>query len=97
LIRSSATINYRLVVVAVAITVVIILDDHIVPIAMFIAITDHRTVAICIAVAVMPGADGYANRPDANANLFRARRYDSTNPGDGGNHQGVSHHVLLTL
>jgi hypothetical protein len=95
LIRSLAAINYRLVVVAI--TVVIILDDHIVPIAMFVAVTDDRTVTISIAVTVMPSADRYANRSDTNSNLFRARRYCSTNAGDGGNHQSVSHLVLLTL
>jgi hypothetical protein len=73
LIRSLAVINYGLVVVPVAITVVIFLNDHVVPIPMFVAITDDCTVAISIAVAAMPSADCYANRPHTNSNLFRAR------------------------
>jgi hypothetical protein len=97
LVRSLAAINYRLVVVPIAITVVIFLDDHCVPIAMFVAITDDRTVAISIAVAVMPSADCYANRSDTNPNLFRARGHYSANARNGGNYQSVFHHVLLTL
>jgi hypothetical protein len=96
LIRSLAAINYRLVV-PVAITVVIFLNDYSVPIAMFVAITDDCTVVISIAVAVMPSADCYANRSDTNSNLFRARRHYSTNARNGGNYQSVFHHVLLTL
>jgi hypothetical protein len=94
---SSAAINYRLVVVPIAITVVIFLDDYGVPIPMFVAIPDHCTVAISIAVAVMPGPDCYADRSDTNSNLFRARRHCSTDARNGGNYQSVFHHVLLTL
>jgi len=93
LIRSLAAINYRLVVVPVAI--VILLNDDSVPVAMFVAITDDCTVAISIAVAVMPGADCYANRSDTNSNLFRARWHYNTNARNGGNYQSVFHHVLL--
>jgi hypothetical protein len=93
LIRSLAAIHYRLVVVPVAI--VILLNDDSVPVAMFVAITDDCTVAISIAVAVMPGADCYANRSDTNSNLFRARWHYNTNARNGGNYQSVFHHVLL--
>jgi hypothetical protein len=97
LIRSSAAINYRLVVVPVAIAVVIFLDHYSVPIAVFIAITDDRTVVISIAVAVMPSTDCYADRSDANSNLLRARRHYSTKARNGGYHQSVFHYVLLIL
>jgi hypothetical protein len=92
-----AAINYRLVVIPVAVTVVIFLHYHGVPIAMFVAITDDCTVVISIAVAVMPSADCYTNRSDTNSNLFRARRHCSTNARNGSNYQNVSHKVLLTL
>jgi hypothetical protein len=95
LIRSLAAINYRLVVVPVAITVVIFLNDYSVPIAMFVAITDDCT--ITISIAVMPGADCYANRSDTNSNLVRARRHCSTDARNGGNYQSVFHDVLLAL
>jgi orotate phosphoribosyltransferase-like protein len=90
-------INYRLVVVPVAISVVISLNDYSVPIAMFVTITDHCTVVISIAVAVMPSADCYADRTDTDSNLFRTRRHCSTNSRNGGNYQSVFHHILLTL
>jgi hypothetical protein len=86
-------INYRFVVVPIAIAVVIFLNDYSVPVPMFVAITYDCTVVISIAVAVMPGADCYANRSDTNANLFRARRQCSTNARNGGNYQSVFHHV----
>jgi hypothetical protein len=90
-------INYRLVVVPVAITVVIFLDDYIVSIAMFVAITDDCTVVISIAVVVMSSTDCYANRSDTNSNLFRARRHYRTNARNGGDYQSVFHHDLLLL
>ena len=83
--------------VPIAITVVTFLNDYCVPIPMFVAITDNCTVAISIAVAVMPSADCYANRSDTNSNLFRARGHCSTDARNGGNYQSVFHHVLLTL
>jgi hypothetical protein len=92
---SSAAINYRLVVVPVAITVVIFLDDYGVPIPMFVAIPDDCTVAISI--AIMSSADSYADRSDTNSDLFRARGHCSTDARNGGNYQSVFHHVLLTL
>jgi hypothetical protein len=90
-------IDYRLVMVPVAITIVIFLNDYSVPIPMFIAITDDCTVAISIAVTVMPSADCYADRSDTNSNLFRARRHCSTNARNGCNYQSVFHQVLLKL
>jgi hypothetical protein len=90
-------INDRLVVVPVAITVVILLDDHSVPIPMFVAIADDRTVAISIAVTVMPGADRYARRSDSDSDLFRTRRHCSTNARNSGNNQSVFHRILLAL
>jgi hypothetical protein len=97
LIRSLAAINYRLVVVPVAITVVIFLDDYSVPIPMFIAITNDCTVVISIAVTVMPSADCYAYRSYTDSNLFRTRGHCNTNARNGGSYQSVFHHVLLTL
>jgi hypothetical protein len=95
--ESSAAIDYRPVVVPVAITVVIFLNDYGVPIPMFVAIPDNCTIAISIAIAVMSSADCYADRSDTNSNLFRARRHCSTDARNGGNYQSVFHHVLLTL
>ena len=95
--ESSAAINYRLIVVSIAITVVIFLNDYCVPIPMFVAITDDYTVVISIAVAVMSSADCYPNRSDTNSNLLRARRRYSANPRNGGNNQSVFHHVLQIL
>jgi hypothetical protein len=89
-------IDYRLVVVPIAITVVIFLDDYSVPMPMFVAIADDCTVVISITIAVMPSADCYANRSDTNSNLFRARRH-CTNARNGYNYQSVFHHVLQTL
>jgi hypothetical protein len=97
LIRALATINYRLVVIPIALTVVIFLDHYRVPIPMFVAISDDCTVVISIAVAVMTSANCYANRSDTNSNLFRDRRHYSANARNGGNYQSVFHHVLLTL
>ena len=96
---SSAAINYRPVAVPIAITVVIFLDDYSVPIPipMLVALTHNSTVVIPVTVAVMPRADGYANRSDTNSYLFGARRHCSTNARDSGNYQSVFHHVLLTL
>jgi hypothetical protein len=96
-VRSLAAINYRPVVVSVAITVVIFLDDDSVPIPMFVAIADDRTVAISIAVTVMPSPDCYAGRSDTDSNLFRTRRQRYTNARNSGNYQSKLHHVLLTL
>jgi hypothetical protein len=95
--ESSAAINYSLVVVPIAITVVIFLNDYGVPIPMFVAIPDDCTVVISIAIAVMSSADCYANRSDTNSNLFRARWHCSTDARNGSNYQSVFHHVLLTL
>jgi hypothetical protein len=78
LLRSLAAINYRLVVVPVAITVVIFLNDYSVPIPMFVAITNDCTVVISIAVTVMPSADCYAHRSYTDSNLFRTRRHSAT-------------------
>jgi hypothetical protein len=94
---SSAAIDYRLVMVPIAITVVIFLNDYGVPIPMFVAIPDDCTVVISIAIAVMSSADCYPNRSDTNSKLFRARRHSSTDARNGGNYQSVFHHVLLTL
>jgi hypothetical protein len=82
-------------VVPVAITVVIFLNDYSVPIPVFVAITDNRTVVVSIAVPIMSSADCYANRPDTNSNLLRARRHSSANARHSGNHQSVFHYVLL--
>jgi hypothetical protein len=95
LVRSSAAIDYRPVVISVAITVVIFLDDYSVPIPVFVAITDDCTVAISI--AVMPSADCHAYRSDTDSNVFRARRHCSTNARNSGNNQSVFHRILLTL
>jgi hypothetical protein len=94
---SSAAINYRLIVVPIAITVVIFLDDYSVPIPMFVAITDDSTVVISITIAVMPSADCYADRSDTKSNLLSARRHCTTNARNGCNYQSVFHHVLLIL
>jgi hypothetical protein len=85
------------VMVPVVITIVIFLNDYSVPIPMFVAITNDCTVVISITIAVMPGADCYANRPDTNSNLFRARRHCNTQARNGCNDQSIFHHVLLTL
>jgi hypothetical protein len=97
LVRSLAAIDYRPVVVSVAIAVVIFLDDDSVPIPMFVAIADDCAVAISIAVAVMPSTDRYAGRSDTDSNLFRTRRQRNTNARNSGNYQSKFHHVLLTL
>jgi hypothetical protein len=93
LIRLLAAINYRLVVVPIAITIVIFLNHSGVPIAMFDAITDDCTVVSSIAVARLPSADCYTNRSDTDSNLIRARRHYGTNARNGGNYQSVFHHV----
>jgi hypothetical protein len=95
LVRSLAAIDYRPVVVSVAIAVVIFLDDDSVPIPMFVAIADDCAVAISI--AVMPSTDCYAGRSDTDSNLFRTRRQRNTNARNSGNYQSKFHHVLLTL
>jgi hypothetical protein len=95
--EASATINYRPVMIPVAIMVVIFVDADSVPIPILVTITDNRTVAISITVTIMPGANSYANWSDTNSNVFRTRRYCSTNARDGGNYQSVFHHVLLML
>jgi hypothetical protein len=92
----SAAINYR-VVIPVAIAVVIFLDDNCVPIPMLVAIANDRAVVVSVAVAVMPFADRYADRSDADSNLFRARRDDGTEARNRGNYQSVFHHVLQIL
>jgi hypothetical protein len=91
----SPAVNYRFVVVPVAITVVIFLDDYRVPISMFAAITDNGAVVISVTVTIMASADCHSSRSDTN--LFRARRHYSTNACNGGNYQGVFHRVFLTL
>ncbi|SHK11834.1 hypothetical protein SAMN05444159_2464 [Bradyrhizobium lablabi] len=75
MVRSLAAIDDRSVVVPVAIAVVIFLDDDgfAVSVPVLVAITDIPAVTIPVAVPIMPGADGYAIRPDTNANFFRAR------------------------
>jgi hypothetical protein len=90
-------VDYRLVMVPVAITIVIFLDDYSIPIPMFVAITNDRAVVISITIAVMPSADCYANRPDTNPSLIRARRHGNTNARNCCHDQSVFHHVLLTL
>jgi hypothetical protein len=92
-----AAINYGLVVVPVAVTVVIFLNDYSVPIPVFVAITDDCTVAISIAIAVMPSADCDACRSDTDSNLFRTRRDCGTNAHNSSDNQSVFHNVLLTL
>jgi hypothetical protein len=94
LIRSLAAIDDRPVVVPVAITVVILADDDALPIPMLVAITINPTVVVPVAFPIVPGADGYANRPDTNSNFFRARRHCCTNAGNSGNYQSVFHYVL---
>src|SRR5579864_1837880 len=84
------------VMVPVAIKIVVFLNDYSVPIPMFVAITKNSTVVISITIAVVPGADCYANRPDTNSNLFRARRQCNTQARNGCNDQSAFHHVLLT-
>jgi hypothetical protein len=91
------TINYRLVVIPVAITVMIFLDDDSVPIPMLVTITENCTAVVSIAVTVMPSANSYACWSDTDSNLFRTRRHCSTNARDGGNYQRVFHHILLIL
>jgi hypothetical protein len=95
LVRSLAAIDYRPVVISVAIAV--FLDDDSVPIPMFVAIADDCAVAISIAVTVMPSTDCYAGRSDTDSNLFRTRRQRNTNARNSGNYQSKFHHVLLTL
>jgi hypothetical protein len=90
-------INYRSVVVPVAITVLIFLDDYRVPISMFVAITDNGAVVISVTVTIMASADRHATQSDTNSNLFRACRYYSTNACNSGDYQGIFHHVFLTL
>jgi hypothetical protein len=92
LIRSLAAINCRLVVIPVAITVVIFLNDYSVPIPMFVAVTDDCTVAISIAVTIMPSADCYACRSYTDSNLFRTCGHCNANARNGGNYQSVFHH-----
>jgi hypothetical protein len=94
LIGSLAAIDDRSVVVPVAIAVVIFLDDDRVPIPVLVAITDIPAVTISVAVPIMPGADGYAIRPDTDANFFRARGHGYANAGNSGNHQSVFHDVF---
>ena len=94
MIRSLAAIDDRPVVVPVTIAVVIFSDDDSVPIPMLVAITDNPAVIIPVAVPIMPGADGYANRSDTDSNFFRARRHCCTNARNGGNHQSIFHYVL---
>jgi hypothetical protein len=94
LIRSLAAIDYRSVVVPVAVAVVILLDDDSVAIPVLVAITDNPAVTIPVAIPIMPGADCDANRPDTDSNFFRARRYGGTNARNSGNHQSVFHCVL---
>jgi hypothetical protein len=91
LIRSLAAINYGLVVVPVAITVVIFLNDYSVPIPVFVAITDDCTVAVSITITVMPSADRDACRSDTDSNLFRTRRHCGTNARNGGDNQSEFH------
>jgi hypothetical protein len=93
-VRSSASIDDGLVVVPVAISIMILLDDDSVPIPMFVAITNDRAIVVSIAVAVMSRADGDADRSDTDANFFRAGWHRGTNAGDGSNYQSISHHVL---
>jgi hypothetical protein len=92
LIRSLAAINCRLVVIPVAITVVIFLNDYSVPIPMFVAVTDDCTVAISIAVTIMPSADCYACRSYTDSNLFRTCGHCNANARNGGNYQRAFHH-----
>jgi hypothetical protein len=94
-VRSSAPIDDGLVVVPVAIAIVVFLDNDSIPIPMFVAIADDRAIVVSIAVAVMSGADGYADRSDANANFVRARRQRGTNARNGSNYQSISHRILL--
>jgi hypothetical protein len=96
-VRSSTAIDDGLVVVPVAISIMVLLDDDSVPIPMFVAIADNRAVVISIAVAVMSGADCDADRSDTNANFFRARRHRATKAGDGSNYQSISHCILPIL
>jgi hypothetical protein len=94
LVSSLAAIDDRFVVVPVAIPVVIFLDDDSVTIPMLVAIADVPAVTIPVAVPIMLGADGYAIRPDTDANFFRARRHGCTNARNSGNHQSEFHYVL---
>jgi hypothetical protein len=91
---SSAPIDDGLVVVPVAISIMVLLDDDSIPIPMFVAIADDGAVVISIAVAVMSGADGDADRSDTNANFFRARRHRGTQAGNGSNYQSIFHCIL---
>jgi len=91
--RSSASIDDGLVVIPVAIAIVVFLDNDSIPIPMFVAIADDRAIAVSIAVAVMSGADGYADRSDAN--FVRARGHRGTNARKGSNYQSISHRILL--
>lgn len=95
--RWLAVINCCLVVVPVAITVVIFLNDYRVPIPMLVAITDDCTVAISIKVTVMPSTDCDAYRSYTDSDLFRTRRHSNTNARNGCNYQSVFHHVLLNI
>ena len=91
------TVNYRLVVIPVAIPVAIFLDDDSVPIPMLVTITENCTVVISVTVTVMTSANSDACRADTDFNLFGTRRHCNTNACDGGNYQSVFHHVLLML
>ena len=95
--RSLAAIDYRSVVVPVAVAVVILLDDDSVPIPVLVAITDNPAVTIPVAVPIMPGADCHASRPDTDSNFFRARRHGRANARNSGNHQSIFHFVLPIL
>ena len=95
---SSVTINYRLVMVPVAITIVIFLDDCSVPIPVFVTITENlRSRSLSRSRSVMASADCYAGWPDTDSNLFRTRRHGNTNARNGCNYQSVFHHDVLML
>jgi hypothetical protein len=78
-----AAINDHLVMVAVAVAIPILYNNG-VTVAVFVSVTNYGT--ITVAVPIMSGANCYANRPNANADFFGARRHRGVNGCDGGNY-----------
>jgi hypothetical protein len=90
--------DYGLVItIDIAVMIVTVPDhDGVVAIAM-VFLADHGAVAIPI--AIMAGADGYADRADADAHIFRARRHGETNSGNGDRYhcKTLDHGMLLQV
>jgi hypothetical protein len=90
--------DYGLVVaIDIAVMIVTVLDhDGVVAIAM-IFLADHGPVAIPI--AIMTFAYRHADRADAYAHFFRARRHGETNSGNGDRNycKTLDHGILLQV